>query len=291
MSATLHWSIRRAASWCRSTPHDGGCASASRRSKRRDAHASLPSCAALQSTTSCCRPTAIGSRNWGGACRDLPRAALPARAAAGAAGRRGLGGAAPACAPLRGSLPGRSIGSARRRTLAGLASPCSDGATARSLGVAGGGAGEAGALRRDPRRTRDDHARDRPLAIDGVGRRLSRPPGRGAEGGEHLPRPGAGQGARGIVGYSAAPAAVQTPTTDRAPVRQIINAQFPDGATATGDALQVALQSITQDTGKGTGGKKPPAAIVLLSDGKTTTGRPPLEVATEAGKAKIPIYT
>src|SRR4051795_12280733 len=54
----------------------------------------------------------------------------------------------------------------------------------------------------------------------------------------------------GIVAYSTAPDAVQTPTTDRAPVRQIINAQFPDGATATGDALQVALQSITQDNGK-----------------------------------------
>jgi Ca-activated chloride channel family protein len=95
----------------------------------------------------------------------------------------------------------------------------------------------------------------------------------------------------GIVAYSTAPDAVQSPTTDRTTVRQIVNAQFPDGATATGDALSIALQSITQDTGKGTGGKKPPAAIVLLSDGKTTTGRPPLEVATEAGKAKVPIYT
>jgi Ca-activated chloride channel family protein len=95
----------------------------------------------------------------------------------------------------------------------------------------------------------------------------------------------------GIVAYSTAPDAVQTPTTDRAPVQQIINAQFPDGATATGDALSVALQSITQDTGKGTTGKKPPAAIVLLSDGKTTTGRPPLDVALQAGQAKVPIYT
>jgi Ca-activated chloride channel family protein len=94
----------------------------------------------------------------------------------------------------------------------------------------------------------------------------------------------------GIVAYSTAPDAVQTPTTDRDPVRQIINAQFPDGATATGDALQVALQSI-RDNAKGTGGKKPPAAIVLLSDGKTTTGRDPVQVATEAGQAKVPIYT
>jgi Ca-activated chloride channel family protein len=95
----------------------------------------------------------------------------------------------------------------------------------------------------------------------------------------------------GIVAFSTAPDAVQAPTTDREPIRQIINAQFPDGATATGDALSVALSAITQDTGAGTGGKKPPAAIVLLSDGKTTTGRQPVPVAIQAGKQKVPIYT
>jgi Ca-activated chloride channel homolog len=95
----------------------------------------------------------------------------------------------------------------------------------------------------------------------------------------------------GIVAFSTAPDAVQTPTTDRAPVRQVIESQFPDGATATGDALEIALQAITQDTGPGTGGKRPPSAIVLLSDGKTTTGRDPVGVAIAAGKAKVPIYT
>jgi Ca-activated chloride channel family protein len=95
----------------------------------------------------------------------------------------------------------------------------------------------------------------------------------------------------GIVAYSTAPDAVQTPTTDREPVRQIIDGQFPDGATATGDALSIALQAITQDKGPGTGGKPPPSAIVLLSDGKTTAGRSPVDVALEAGQAKVPIYT
>jgi Ca-activated chloride channel homolog len=95
----------------------------------------------------------------------------------------------------------------------------------------------------------------------------------------------------GIVGFSTAADAVQTPTTDRNPVRQIINAQYPDGATATGDALDVALKAITDDTGAGTGGKKPPSAIVLLSDGKWTTGRDPIDVALTAGQAKVPIYT
>ena len=96
----------------------------------------------------------------------------------------------------------------------------------------------------------------------------------------------------GIVAYSTAPDAVQLPTTDRSTVRQIIDAQFPDGATATGDALSIAMQAITQaNTSSGSGGQKAPSAIVLLSDGKTTTGRSPVDVALTAGQRKIPIYT
>jgi Ca-activated chloride channel family protein len=97
----------------------------------------------------------------------------------------------------------------------------------------------------------------------------------------------------GIVAFSTAPDAVQAPTTDRAAVRQIIDQQFPDGATATGDALAVALNAITSDRSANPvkGAKQAPAAIVLLSDGKTTTGRPPIAVAQEAGQAKVPIYT
>ena len=96
----------------------------------------------------------------------------------------------------------------------------------------------------------------------------------------------------GIVAFSTAADAVQSPTTDREPVRQIIDAQFPDGATATGDALSTALQAIQQDQGQAKKRtKKPPSAIVLLSDGKTTTGRDPVDVALAAGQAKVPIYT
>jgi Ca-activated chloride channel family protein len=92
----------------------------------------------------------------------------------------------------------------------------------------------------------------------------------------------------GIVAFSTAPDAVQPPTNDHDPVRQIIDAQYPDGATATGDALLTALNSILSDKVKG---KRPPAAIVLLSDGKTTTGSDPIGVAIQAGRAHVPIYT
>ena len=37
--------------------------------------------------------------------------------------------------------------------------------------------------------------------------------------------------------------------------------------------------------------RRPPAAVVLLSDGKTTTGRNPVDVARRARAAEVPIYT
>ena len=96
----------------------------------------------------------------------------------------------------------------------------------------------------------------------------------------------------GIVAFSTAADAVQAPTTDHDAVRRVIDGQFPDGATATGEALTVALNAIEIGLGKkATAKKRPPSAIVLLSDGKTTTGRDPVAVAAEAGRLKIPIYT
>jgi Ca-activated chloride channel homolog len=92
----------------------------------------------------------------------------------------------------------------------------------------------------------------------------------------------------GAVAYSDAPDAVQTPTTRREDVRRIINGLIADGSTATGDALAAALEGISRDRKNG---RRPPAAIVLLSDGKTTTGRDPVQVARLAGRAKVPIFT
>jgi Ca-activated chloride channel family protein len=68
----------------------------------------------------------------------------------------------------------------------------------------------------------------------------------------------------------------------------VIDGQQPGGATDTGDALAVAIQSLTGST---TNGKRDPASIVLLSDGRTTTGRNPVPVARAAGKLHIPINT
>jgi Ca-activated chloride channel family protein len=79
----------------------------------------------------------------------------------------------------------------------------------------------------------------------------------------------------------------QTPTLDRSAVREVIDGMEPHGGTATGDAMQVALDALKGRPGE----RRPPGAIVLLSDGKATTGASPVRVAEEAARLKIPIYT
>jgi Ca-activated chloride channel homolog len=92
----------------------------------------------------------------------------------------------------------------------------------------------------------------------------------------------------GAVAYSDSPDAVQAPSNNHDDTRRIIDGQVADGATATGDALQVAIDALRNDRQNG---KRPPSAIVLLSDGKTTTGPDPVPIARAAGKLKIPVYT
>jgi Ca-activated chloride channel homolog len=92
----------------------------------------------------------------------------------------------------------------------------------------------------------------------------------------------------GAVAFSDSPDAVQSPSSNHDDARRVVDNQIADGGTATGDALQVAIDTLQQQS-RGT--RKVPSAIVLLSDGKTTIGRDPVGVAREAGRLKIPIYT
>lgn len=92
----------------------------------------------------------------------------------------------------------------------------------------------------------------------------------------------------GVVTFSDEPDVVHAPSEDHGAVRDVIAGQSADGATATGEALQTAVDTLTQDRRNG---RRAPAAIVLLSDGKTTVGRDPVGVAETASRLKIPIYT
>ncbi|MEA2451144.1 MAG: Ca-activated chloride channel [Thermoleophilaceae bacterium] len=96
----------------------------------------------------------------------------------------------------------------------------------------------------------------------------------------------------GAVAYSDTPDAVQSPSENHDDARRVVDAQVADGGTATGDALQVALDTLGQErTALQRRGEQLPAAMVLLSDGKTTIGRDPIEVARIAARLKIPIFT
>jgi Ca-activated chloride channel homolog len=90
----------------------------------------------------------------------------------------------------------------------------------------------------------------------------------------------------GAVAFSTEPHTVEAPTDDHSEIASLIDGLAADGGTATGDALEAALKLVD-----GPADRRPPAAIVLLSDGETTTGRDPVEVAREARRLKIPIHT
>ncbi|HEY1591569.1 MAG TPA: VWA domain-containing protein [Solirubrobacteraceae bacterium] len=90
----------------------------------------------------------------------------------------------------------------------------------------------------------------------------------------------------GAIAFSTSPNSVQSPSADHNGARSLINGQQASGATATGDALQLALQLL-----RGGQTKHPAAAIVLLSDGSANQGVDASTVAKLAAKEKIPIDT
>jgi Ca-activated chloride channel homolog len=90
----------------------------------------------------------------------------------------------------------------------------------------------------------------------------------------------------GAVAFSDSPDAAQAPVANHDAPRAVINAQSASGSTATGDALQLALQLL-----RGADKKHPPSAIILLSDGAANAGIDVTTVAREAKQDKIPIDT
>jgi Ca-activated chloride channel family protein len=92
----------------------------------------------------------------------------------------------------------------------------------------------------------------------------------------------------GLVTYSDGPDQAIQPTRNHDVIRAGLENQTANGATATGDALQVALDMVRRQRSTG---KRPPSAIVLLSDGQRTAGINELDVAQEAQRLKVPIST
>lgn len=87
----------------------------------------------------------------------------------------------------------------------------------------------------------------------------------------------------GAIAFNQTPTVLASPTADHQAVTDAVKTITAAGTTATGDALAAALQQLKGDSS--------PAAIVLLSDGKSVRGQDVLAVARQAKAKKIPIYT
>jgi Ca-activated chloride channel family protein len=84
------------------------------------------------------------------------------------------------------------------------------------------------------------------------------------------------------------------PTTDRDPVKAGLDRLQASGGTAMATGLQRAIElartPVPDETGSGT--RRLPSVLVLLSDGKDTQSPiSPLEVARQAKELGIPIFT
>jgi len=93
----------------------------------------------------------------------------------------------------------------------------------------------------------------------------------------------------GLIEFNTHVWLLQSPTTDHAQVSSALTQLRVTGGTAIGDALQTALHAIASVPKEG--GKKPPGAIVLLSDGANDVGPDPISAAQQAAAGHIPIYT
>lgn len=94
----------------------------------------------------------------------------------------------------------------------------------------------------------------------------------------------------GLVSFSGSTSLLVPPTTDRGTLIKGIRSLKLDEGTAIGDAVQTSLNAI-EAIPPDEGGKKAPAVIVLLSDGKTTVGTPTEDAIAPAKKAKVPVFT
>lgn len=96
----------------------------------------------------------------------------------------------------------------------------------------------------------------------------------------------------GLVSFAASANIRAVPTTDRNAVATAIDALQVQPSTAIGDGVYASLQAAKEAP---VDAKHPteaaPAAIVLLSDGSTNTGRSSLQAGQEARKEGVPVYT
>jgi Ca-activated chloride channel family protein len=94
----------------------------------------------------------------------------------------------------------------------------------------------------------------------------------------------------GLVTFDGVARLRVTPTTDRAAVRSAIENIELNASTAIGEAIYASLDAVAAAP-LGEDGEPAPASIVLMSDGKTTIGRPNEDAAAAAEEAGVPVAT
>lgn len=93
----------------------------------------------------------------------------------------------------------------------------------------------------------------------------------------------------GLVSFNGVVSVDVGPTTNLPQVSSAIDRLDLDYGTSIGDAVIKSLAAI--DSANPATEETPPAAIVLLSDGDTTVGRPTLDAVQPAVDAGVPVYT
>lgn len=95
----------------------------------------------------------------------------------------------------------------------------------------------------------------------------------------------------GLVTFDGVARVRVTPTTDRRPVRAAIETLELGPATAIGEAIFAGLDSIRTAPLVDAEGEPVPATMVVMTDGKTTVGRPDADGAAAAVEAQVPVST
>jgi Ca-activated chloride channel family protein len=93
----------------------------------------------------------------------------------------------------------------------------------------------------------------------------------------------------GVLAFNGTPSVLHSPTRDRDAVRGAIDGMTSSGATATGEAIAAGVQMLRPSGAQSN--RRPPAAMLLLSDGASTRGRDPVEQARAARRLGVRVYT
>jgi Ca-activated chloride channel homolog len=102
-----------------------------------------------------------------------------------------------------------------------------------------------------------------------------------------------GQAEVGLVVFNSAAAVVTAPTQDHNGVKEALGGLRANGGTAIGEAIQVSVAQLAKLAGPAPSpsAKQSPALVILLTDGTSNTGIPPLDAASGAKVAGIPVDT